>query len=652
MPWTIHPDGSFDLLSPNGALRGCWPAWDHVPLRPLRVEVGADTITWHLPRGLVRIRLGSGPEGATLDCRLEGTGRTPRWFASVGAAVVEGFTHCYRQGMGFSGPAGCLAFADLGKEWHQPSHLTLGLFTADEATTTITVHQHRDWLFRADLRQSAWRHNFRNREIDETTRTCELGFRTECVDPGAGIDLPTIQVAQGQGVFATLCRAMEGVATANGARSAFMGSTQSAPCYHWCSWYDRTEHLNQDLFTRFLDGLKTADPQRRIQTLQIDDATCPSHGDWLDPTANWPQTMEPVMRAITDRGYRAGIWIAPFMVGSESRLAAEHPDWLLHDHEGRRLVEWRHYDGHKRDREHYVLDTSHPDALAWIREVFATYRRWGARFFKTDFMEWGYKDSTRVRRHTPGKTGAQYYDEVLRTIREAIGPDSHWLGCICYFAPHIGYCDSMRVSSDVGVRWDGHGGTGNDGVGGGTQNMIEESFATLFQNHVLWQCDPDVVFVRDRYILHSETEFRSLACWHGLLGHSINTSDPFPELSAERLTWWRWLRPQAEPWTAALPYYATGHTFRVAVRDYPQANGWAVLLLNDGKERRLGRCALRDLIGRDRAQAFRWSPQGAEPLGEVSDLIADLDRHESDLIYLSRDGQPPPAGMTFGGAFD
>ena len=159
-------------------------------------------------------------------------------------------------------------------------------------------------------------------------------------------------------------------------------------------------------------------------------------------------------------------------------------------------------------------------------------------------------------------------------MRQAMGDECHWLACISYFAPMIGLVDSMRVSSDVGTKWGTEGGNGNDGVGGGTQNMIEESFATLYQNNILWQTDPDVVFVRDWHTHHQAHEVESLMRWHGLLGHSINTSDEIGDLPPERLAMWRWLRPQEQPWTAELPFFAEGHIFRIAVRDYPQANGW------------------------------------------------------------------------------
>ncbi|MGE5557992.1 MAG: hypothetical protein ACM3WV_05195 [Bacillota bacterium] len=55
------------------------------------------------------------------------------------------------------------------------------------------------------------------------------------------------------------------------------------------------------------------------------------------------------------------------------------------------------------------MDTSHPEAFAYLRHVFRTLRKWGAVFYKIDFLDWGFKDSTKVKRHAPGKTSMQYF---------------------------------------------------------------------------------------------------------------------------------------------------------------------------------------------------------------------------------------------------
>ena len=153
------------ILCPAGVLRNCWPAWDHQSVRcgrvERRMEHNTTQLTWVLQEGRLISELKTQAGVESLTCRLEDCSVAPHWLSPIGDAVVEGFDSCFRQGIGFSGPSGCLAFADLGDEWHQPSYLSLGLFCAEgEPCTTIYSTDHSAYLFRADIRQQAWRHNF------------------------------------------------------------------------------------------------------------------------------------------------------------------------------------------------------------------------------------------------------------------------------------------------------------------------------------------------------------------------------------------------------------------------------------------------------------------------------------------------------------
>ena len=657
MRWNIHDDGSFDLATPHGSLIDCWPGIDHQPVHARQVEVhrqpdGAEII-YHLAHGSVRLVLSGSAGRLSVACSLLGRDQAPYWIHPIHHARLERFRRLFRQGVGFSGPSG---FVDLdlattppggnsaSQPWSWDSYLLSG-FVGSSGTVVIAPHQHADWQFQATVFNRTVRNNFRNRELAENLALCELGFRTERVSIPGRLDLPTLHVSAGVDAFATLRGCAGNLAAANHVTRRF------APAYHYCTWYWKSEHYGLSDLRQLLTGLKTSDPHGHLQAVQIDDGPATAQGDWLTPKDNlWPGGLAQAFSEIAASGRVPGIWVGPFMVASASRLAADHPDWLLHWTDGSLIRYWKKYDGTSPSWEHFVLDTSHPEALAWIRTVFRVLRGWGARFFKTDFLEWGLIDSTRVRRYTPGRSGTQYYTEALRAIREEIGPDSHWLGCIAHFAPGIGLHDSMRVASDVGLSWNGPGGTGNDGTGGGTQNMIEEMFATQYFNEVLWQNDPDVLYLRDCYIEHDQRAIEALACWHGILGGSVNTSDPFELLPPERLAWWHFLRPAAQPAIARLPYFESGHRFRVAVRHYPAHDAWAVLLLNDRTEAGTGICRLADLVGRERSVCYRWGPGLAEPLGELDRVVAEIPAHGHQLLYVSATGTPPPAGLTLGGA--
>jgi alpha-galactosidase len=149
-----------------------------------------------------------------------------------------------------------------------------------------------------------------------------------------------------------------------------------------------------------------------------------------------------VIDDIRSAGRRAGIWVAPFLVGERSALAREHPDWLVpgtpaHDGWGGQQLR--------------ALDTTHPGADAYLREVFGTFREMGVDYFKIDFIYAGAMEGPRA---DPGATGVEAYRRGLRTIREAIGPDSFLLGCGAPILPSVGLVDAMRVGPDIGHHFE------------------------------------------------------------------------------------------------------------------------------------------------------------------------------------------------------
>ena len=643
---TIHPDGAFDIVAGSLALRHAYPAIDHEPLHPLSVSVTATAeqqrITYTLATGCLVLTFTREDDALRIGCELSGVERAPHWLHPLAGARLHGVARLFRTGVGFSGPTNFVDLAAQPAQYAFESYLITGLAAPDRTTLAVSAREVGDFMQKSHVENRLHHRQFRNREVDRNVAYFEAGFSCENMPLPAGrLTLPDLYLSAAEESWPALRRAAAAIARALQARVP-------APTYHFCTFYRRGIHYTRQELRHLLDGL--AAQRHPLHTIQIDGGYCASYGDWLAPhPARFPDGMADAFRDIANQGYTPGIWVGPFMVSNRSELAAQHPDWLLHWADGTRIVEWRCYDGSLEDEEVFVLDTSHPEALAYLVQVFRTFYDWGARFFKTDFLEWGWKDSTRVRRHTPGKTAAQYFDDVMRAIRQAIGEESYWLGCITYFAPSIGYVDGMRVSSDVGVSWDGAGGIGNDGVGGGTQNMLDESYGCQFFNNLFWQNDPDVTFLRDEYINMSSDEIFALACWNGILGVAINTSDDFQHLPPERLRLWEFIRPQREPWTARLPYWEGGSHLKVAVRDYPALQSWAVVILNDQRDPRTERLFLKDWFAQATAHVFTWGPDGAEPQGERTEWLAELPGRRATVLYLSTDGAPPPVGLSIGG---
>lgn len=646
--WTLHDDGSYDLKVPHFSLLNAYPSFDFEAVRPLGVAVErageGGTISYRLPLGTIYLTFISqdNGEGLILRTRLEGFSTAPHWVHPFARARLDGVTRFFRTGVGFSGPTGFINLETEPDHYSFESYLCTALSGEPDGWLSVgALEQHR-FQQKCHLENQVHRRQFRNREIDARPAFFAAGFSTESIPLAeSSLELPDLHFLYHPVAFDSLRQLASRIGKHHGAR------LNAPPTCHWCSCYERGSFLTEQEFMEFLAGARRL--KEPLHTVQIDDGYMTHLGDWLEFNQCWPSGLKQVFQGISAEGYTPGIWVGPFMVASRSRLAGEHPDWLLHWKDGSRVIPWKNYNGTRDSEEHYVLDTSHPDAMNYLRDVFMTFYQWGARMFKTDFLEWGFRDSTRVRRHTPGKTGTEYFVDVLRMIRSAIGEDSYWLACISYFQPCIGYVDAMRCTSDVGPEWSSTGGTGNDGVGGGIENMIQEMIGCQYFNNVFWQNDPDVTYLRNYHIGLSNKEITTLALFNGILGGCINTSDAFHKLPPDRLDLWHFIRPQRTRWTATLPFFGKARPFLIALREFPEHHGWALLILNANAEPDMDRWTTLELTGKARVVVFAWGSGGAEALGEREEWVESLQGHESRLFYLSSDGTPPPAHLTLGG---
>ena len=136
---------------------------------------------------------------------------------------------------------------------------------------------------------------------------------------------------------------------------------------------------------------------------------------------------------IRDSGRRVGIWVAPLTVGSESRLAREHPDWLVGD------------GGRNWGQSLHGLDVTHPAAADHLRACLHALRGLGIDYVKLDFL---YTGALPGRRHEDLSPVAAYR-RGLTLVREALGEDAYLLGCGAPLLPSVGLVDAMRVSADV-----------------------------------------------------------------------------------------------------------------------------------------------------------------------------------------------------------
>jgi alpha-galactosidase len=303
------------------------------------------------------------------------------------------------------------------------------------------------------------------------------------------------------------------------------GGTERALGTGWCSWYGYYHDITEQVVR---DELDLIDRQRlSVDTVQLDDGYQTGIGDWLSRrTDTFPSPLSDLTARIADTGRSAGVWTAPFLVGADSDLARDHPDWLVggaeaaDEHWGQRIG---------------VLDVTHPDAAEHLQTVFRTLTGWGFTYHKIDFL---YGGALPGRRYAD-VTALEAYGIGLELVREAIGPDAVLLGCGAPLLPSIGRVDAMRISPDIDPDFEPPLGDVSQPSGRGAVLMGR---ARAWQHGRWWVNDPDCITVRPG-IDRRELWAAELAS-HGGLAVS---GDPIGALDERGLAWTReLLLPPAE----------------------------------------------------------------------------------------------------------
>jgi alpha-galactosidase len=138
-----------------------------------------------------------------------------------------------------------------------------------------------------------------------------------------------------------------------------LGAVRPAPTV-WCSWYHYYTEVTEADVDENLEAI--GHHELPVEVVQLDDGYQAEIGDWLTLSDRFASVADMVGR-IRAAGRRAGIWLAPFLVGERSRLAAEHPDWLIGGAEAPVSA------GHNWEQDLAALDVTHPDAAAYLTRV-------------------------------------------------------------------------------------------------------------------------------------------------------------------------------------------------------------------------------------------------------------------------------------------
>ncbi|MBR3301123.1 MAG: alpha-galactosidase [Firmicutes bacterium] len=289
----------------------------------------------------------------------------------------------------------------------------------------------------------------------------------------------------------------------------------------YTSWYNRYNKISESELLSDLDG--AAGVLKHGDLFQIDDGWQAAVGDWLTVREDrFPSGLKAFTDEIHLRGYKAGLWLAPFGAQESSELVKNHPDWLLKPG-GKPWVagvNWGPF---------YALDIDKPEVAAYLEKVFRTvFDEWGFDLVKLDFLyaaaPYGTEDESRAGRMI----------RAMKLIRSWCG-DKLVLGCGVPLMPAFGLVDYCRIGCDVGPEWDSTAlmrMTHRERVS--TKNSIDDTTFRRQLNGRAFMNDPDVFFLRDENCKMNAEEKKALYTANASYGGILLTSDDFSKWDDEK----------------------------------------------------------------------------------------------------------------------
>lgn len=283
--------------------------------------------------------------------------------------------------------------------------------------------------------------------------------------------------------------------------------------FGYTSWYNYYQNINEEIILRDLSAL-----DNRFNLFQIDDGYETFVGDWLDvDEKKFPNGLSPIVKQIHDKGLKAGLWLAPFVAESKSKLFKEHKDWFAKNKKGGFIKAGGNWSGH------YALDLEKEEVKDYIRKCLEHYMDMGFDFFKLDFLYAAGLPTFK------GKTRCMAQKEAYQFLREVL-KGKLILGCGANLINSFGSFDYLRVGPDVSLSFDDvaymrlfHRERPS------TKVTIQNTIFRSIYDQRLFANDPDVFLLRDDNIQLSFAQRQALAKINALFGSVLMTSDNIAE---------------------------------------------------------------------------------------------------------------------------
>jgi alpha-galactosidase len=333
---------------------------------------------------------------------------------------------------------------------------------------------------------------------------------------------------------------------------------KARPATGWTSWYYHYTDIDEKVIN---DNIAAFDKHKiPIDYFQIDDGWQEKTGDWLRVNKKFPSGLKALTDNIHAKGYKAGLWLAPFIASGNSELFEKHPDWLVQidDHH---LVHAGYNPGWGKGKNawYYALDIYNDAVVKYLEDVFKTvFTDWGFDMVKLDFL---FAAGLTPRRD---KTRGEIMRDAMQLLRRICG-DKIILGCGVPLGPSYGLVDYCRIGSDISLGWELKSGKAvglRERIS--TKNALLDTINRRAMNGRVFLNDPDVFILRDKKNRLSKAQQYTLLVTNLLFGGLVFTSDNIDEYDEETMHLYKSTFPHVQKQTAFVN--RKGMAFEIRIR--------------------------------------------------------------------------------------
>ena len=282
----------------------------------------------------------------------------------------------------------------------------------------------------------------------------------------------------------------------------------------WCTRSELSGAVSEADVIANLEFCAAHFDRRFFRHIELDDGYQAAAGTW-EPNDRFPHGHRWLTDQIHAKGFKAGLWVAPFAVSEGSGLPAAHPDWLLREATGGGPIVCDTRDAW--GGAVYALDGANPKVQQWLfdlaRRVVQT---WGYDHLRVDQLRW----ATLGTMHYGGLTHAEAYRAGLSAIRDGLGTEAFLVASGAPLQHAVGLVNGMRIGPEVSASWTG------------IQPAARAAGLRSFYHRAAWLNDPDCLVVRPPLGRPAAEAWASLVT---IAGGITMFSDHLPKLPQDRV---------------------------------------------------------------------------------------------------------------------